>query len=614
MSAEKDSLARFPARFHRAAESGTSEEVGTLRDRVARLERLLADRVEVERRTRLQGAALQSAASSILITDWDGVIEWVNPAFSGLSGYGEAESVGRTIEFLRPLDRSPECSLEAMRSLMPGEAWRGQVVNRHKSGHLYTLDQTVTLLADPATGQRHFVVLQEDITSRLEAEERLKHMAGHDSLTDLPNRHNFTKQLETELERSARSGRTLAMMLLDIDQFKDINDTFGHSLGDDLLVAVARRLAGALRDRCVLARFGGDEFAVLQTDVEDVGNASGLARRLIELFNEPLDVRQRKIQVGVSLGIAIYPPGRPDPHDLTRCADLALYQAKSEGRSTFRFYVEGMDHEVKRRMKCGQQLYGALERGEFLLEYQPQVDYSTGQIVAVEGLLRWRHPERGVVGPTEFVPVAEASGLIVPIGAWALRQACLDAQRWRAFTGRDLPVAVNLSAVQFKDPRLFESVLDALDDSGLPGRLLEMELTEGLLMKASESVQQTLLRLRDREVRFALDDFGKGYSSLGYLGRFPLDKLKIDRSFVADMSANERSRVIVSTIALLGRKLGLEVVAEGVETQAQIDLLLEEDCTSMQGFFFSIPLSSEAIGTLLTANGGRMTAEPGGAG
>jgi diguanylate cyclase (GGDEF)-like protein/PAS domain S-box-containing protein len=426
-------------------------------------------RVLTERRLRLQGAAMRSAASSIFITDWNGSIEWVNPAFSRLSGYREDDVMGRTAEILQPASWSSECELDTMRMLAPGDMWRGQVVNRHQAGHLYTVDQTVTLLADSGTGEKHFVVVQEDITARLETEQRLKHMAGHDFLTDLPNRYNFSKQLEAEIERSQRSGRMLAMMLLDVDQFKDINDTFGHSLGDDLLVAVSRRLATALRDRSVLARFGGDEFAILQTDIEDIGNASGFARRLIGLFAEPVDVQDRKIHVSVSIGIAVFPPGQPDPKDLTRCADLALYQAKSEGRSTFRFYVDGMDREVRQRMKCGQQLYGALERGEFLMEYQPQVDSQTREIVAVEGLLRWRHPERGMVGPTEFVPVAEASGLIVPIGAWALRQACADAQRWREATGVEIPVAVNLSAVQFKDPRLFESVLEALAESGLPG-------------------------------------------------------------------------------------------------------------------------------------------------
>ncbi len=563
-------------------------------------------RVQAERRLRLQGAAMNSAANAILITDADGVIEWVNPAFRRLSGYDEQEVLGLTPDLLAAEAGSRVFLAEEMRSLEPGDLWRGQAVHRHKAGHLYTVDQTVTRLCDPADRQQHFVIVQEDITARLEAEQRLKHLAGHDFLTDLPNRYNFNKQLKIEVERSLRTGRSLATMLVDIDQFKDINDTFGHAVGDELLIAVAGRLAQTLRDRSTLARFGGDEFAILQTDIEDIGNASGLARRLIETFSKPVDVDDRKIHVGVSIGIAVFPPGKTDPRELVKKADLALYQAKSEGRSTFRFYVDGMDRQVRQRMRYGQQLHGAIERRELYLEFQPQVDARSRAITALEALLRWRHPERGVVSPAEFVPIAEASGLIVPIGGWVLRRACSQAQAWRTEHGLDIPIAVNLSPIQFKDPGLSDTVLEALAESGLPPRLLELELTEGLLMQASDSVQATLERLRESGVRFSLDDFGKGYSSLGYLGRFSLDKLKIDRSFVREMNTNHQSRVIVSTIALLGRKLGLEVVAEGVETEQQVEALLAEECLQVQGFLYSPPLTADEISAILAAGQGRL--------
>ncbi len=565
-------------------------------------------RVSAERRLRLQSAAMNSAANAILIADADGRIEWVNPAFSRLSGYQDEEVIGQRVGFLASTDESCQADQVRMKALAEGDLWRGQVMHRHKSGHVYTVDQTITRLCDPADRGQHFVVVQEDITARLEAEQRLKHLAGHDFLTDLPNRYNFTKQLKIEVERSIRTGQPVAAMLVDIDQFKDVNDTFGHSVGDELLIAVARRLNETLRDRCTLARFGGDEFAILQTDIDDIGNASGLARRLIDAFSEPVDVGDRKIHVGVSIGIAIFPPGEPNARELIRSADLALYQAKSEGRSTFRFYVDGMDRQVRQRMKYGQQLHGAVERGELFLEYQPQVDVETHEIVAFEGLLRWQHAERGLVGPSEFVPIAEASGLIVPIGEWVLRQACSDAQAWRRRYGLDIPVAVNLSAVQFKDPSLCESVLEALARSGLPPRLLELELTEGLLMQASDSVQGTLQRLRESGVRFSLDDFGKGYSSLGYLGRFSLDKLKIDRSFIRQMNGQNQSRVIVSTIALLGRKLGLDVVAEGVENEQQVQMLLEENCPRVQGFLYSAPLPVDRVSELLESGRGRLPA------
>ncbi len=563
-------------------------------------------RVQAERRLRLQGAAMSSAANAILITDAEGVIEWVNPAFSRLSGYDEEEVLGRTPDLLSPRAGTRVFAPDELRSLGPRDLWREQAVHRHKSGDLYTVDQTVTRLSDPADRRQHFVIVQEDITARLEAEQRLKHLAGHDFLTDLPNRYNFNKQLKIEVERSMRTGRSLATMLVDIDQFKDINDTFGHAVGDELLIAVAGRLGRTLRDRSTLARFGGDEFAILQTDIDDIGNASGLARRLIDAFALPVDVEDRKIHVGVSIGIAVFPPGTTDPRELVKKADLALYQAKSEGRSTFRFYVDGMDRQVRQRMKYGQQLHGAIERRELFLEYQPQVDAPTRDIVALEALLRWRHPERGLVQPAEFVPIAEASGLIVPIGGWVLRRACAQAQAWRSEHGLDIPIAVNLSPIQFKDPDLSDAVLEALAESGLPPRLLELELTEGLLMQASDSVQATLHRLRESGVRFSLDDFGKGYSSLGYLGRFSLDKLKIDRSFIREMNASHQSRVIVSTVALLGRKLGLEVVAEGVETESQVEALLDEGCVQVQGYLFSPPLAAERVSELLTLGKGRL--------
>lgn len=565
-------------------------------------------RVRAERRLRLQGAAMNSAASAILITDADGKIEWVNPAFSRLSGYPEEEVLGMSPDLLAADEESRMCAWEKIRTLEFGDLWREHAIHRHKAGHVYTVDQTVTRLSDPANREQHFVIVQENITARLEAERRLKHLAGRDFLTDLPNRYDFNKRLKSEIERSALTGRSLAMLLLDVDQFRDINDTFGHAVGDDLLVAVAERLGITLRDHCTLARFGADEFAILQPDIVDVGHAAELARRLTGAFSSPLDVEGREIHVSVSIGIAVCRPGDHDLRELTKNADLALHRAKSEGRSSFRFYAEGMDRRVRRRMKYGQQLHRALERQEFHLDYQPQVDAPTGRIVALEGLLRWRHAEYGPIPPAEFVPIAEASGLIVPVGAWALRRACAQAEAWRQAHRVDIPIAVNLSPVQFMDAAVTEAVLEALEESGLPAHLLELELTEGLLMTSSDTVEAMLLDLRKRGVRFSLDDFGKGYSSLGYLGRFSPDKLKIDRSFVREVTSDSQSRVIVSTIAMLGRKLGIQVVAEGVETEMQRQILLEEECRQMQGFLFAGPMPAEEVSKLLAAGKGRRAA------
>ncbi len=563
-------------------------------------------RVGAERRMRLQGAAMSSASSAILITDAAGNIEWVNPSFCRLSGYSEEEVLGRSPDMLAADEESRVFAWAKIRALEPGERWRAHVIHRHKNGHLYTVDQTVTRLSDPANRERHFVIVQEDITARLQAENRLRHLAGHDFLTDLPNRHTFQRRVKSEIERSIRTGRPLAMLLVDIDRLKDINDTFGHAVGDALLIAVAERLAGALGNQCILARFGGDEFAILQPDLFDTGHAAELARRLTEVFSSPIEADGREIHVSISIGVAVWRSGVSDPRDLVTRADLALDEAKGVGRSTFRFYVDGLDRRVRLRMKHGQQLHRAIERQELSLEYQPQVEARTRRIVGFEGLLRWRHPEHGAVPPAEFVPIAEASGLIVPIGAWAMRRACEQAEAWRSEYGLEIPIAVNLSPVQFIDPDLSDTVLATLEETGLPPALLELELTEGLLMDASEAVEATLDRLRERGVRLALDDFGKGYSSLGYLGRFPLDKLKIDGSFVREMLSKDASRVIVSTIAELGRRLDLEVVAEGVESEGQRDALLDEGCRWMQGYLFGRPMPAERISELLAAGRGSL--------
>ncbi len=567
-------------------------------------------RRRVEKRLRLQGAAMKSVANAIFITDREGRIEWVNLAFCRLSGYEEEDVLGRTPDFLCNGRPEPGCDPGLWQSLSPGQVWRGQVVNRNRGGGAYTVEQTVTPLAGHGKGVSHFVVVQEDVSARLEAEERLRHMAGHDFLTDLPNRYDFTERLKIELERAERSGRWLALLVLDLDHFKDVNDTFGHSAGDELLVSVAKRLGGMLRAKSALARLGGDEFGIVQTELDDVENASGLARRLIAAFERPFEVLERDIHISASIGIAVFPPGEADPRHLIKNADLALYRAKDEGRATYRFYAEEMDLAVRERMKLGQDLYGALARRELFVEYQPQIALPGATVVAAEALLRWRHPKRGLVGPAEFVPIAEASGLIVPIGEWVLQQACEAAKLWQDRTGFGIPVAVNLSAVQLKSPQFEETVERVLKRTGLAPELLELELTEGILMQANPAAAEALERLRERGVRFALDDFGRGYSSLEYLRKFPLDKLKIDRTFVFGLD-DPHDRVIVSTIAILGRKLGLEVVAEGVETEEQIDFLKREGCELLQGYYFSRPLLPATFRRLLVEGNGRLLPRPG---
>ncbi|MDH3743803.1 MAG: EAL domain-containing protein [Acidobacteriota bacterium] len=553
-----------------------------------------------ERRLKLQGAAMDSAANAIFITDRDGRIEWTNRAFTRLSGYRESEAVGATPLLIDAKGSQPGLDPSEWRSLAGKGVWRGHVVSRHRDGHTYTVEQTVTPLQDHRSGIDHYVVVQEDISDRIEAEERLHHMARHDFLTDLPNRYTFNERLNVELDRASRSGRELAVFVLDLDHFKDVNDSFGHPVGDDLLVAVGRRLKRVLRDSSPLARLGGDEFGIVQVDLQDPENARGLAGRLLAAFDSPFVLRGQEVHVTPSIGIALYPPGLGDSKSLIKKADMAMYRAKQAGRATFRFYEEEMDHEVQTRMQLGQDLHAAITREELYLDYQPQIDLKRRDIIGVEALLRWQHPERGLVPPDRFIPLAEGSGLIIPIGRWVMETACAQAKIWQEQHGIALPVAVNLSSIQFRDPQFVESVERILKETGLAPELLELELTEGILMQASTRIERILQRLCEIGVRLSLDDFGKGYSSLEYLRRIPLQKLKIDRSFVQGIGNGSHDPVIVSVIVALAKKLGLELVAEGVETKKQLDFLEQEECDYLQGFYFSRPVDPTKIEQLLT--------------
>lgn len=433
-----------------------------------------------------------------------------------------------------------------------------------------------------------------DVTLRKEAERRVQHMLRHDDLTGLPNRMQLRENLCQRLAEVKRQGGPVALFCLDLDQFKIINDTFGHPAGDALLQQVGARMRGTLRGEDTLARLGGDEFAILQVGVEQPNCAGALAHRLVETVGRPFALDGREIAIGISIGIALSPGDGLDPDELLKQADLALYRAKDEGRNTFRFYEAAMDEAVQARQQLELDLRGAIARREFELHYQPVLNVALGEINGFEALLRWRHPTRGLVSPVEFIPVAEATGLIVPVGDWALRNACAEAAGWP----RGIKVAVNVSAVQFRQG-LVPSVTSALSESGLSPDRLEIEITESVLMNDSETVVRTLHQLRTLGVRIALDDFGTGYSALSYLRRFPFDKIKIDRSFIQDID-NPNTAAIVRAIVGLGERLGAAITAEGVETHEQFERVRAEGCTEVQGYLVSRPMPAHEIVGLLS--------------
>jgi len=431
-----------------------------------------------------------------------------------------------------------------------------------------------------------------DVTSSIEAQARVTHMASHDVLTDLPNRAVF----QSAIKRAAASSTPrFALLWLDLDRFKAVNDTLGHDVGDALLIEVGERLRACVRTGDTVARLGGDEFAVLQIDA-DTAAADGLASRISTAIGRPFHLDNGvRANVGVTIGIALAPDDGLDPEELFKDADLALYRAKGDGRGGWRFYDAEMDALAKERNMLQNGLRNAIGRDEFRLVFQPIVDRSTGDVATFEALLRWEHPECGNVAPATFIPVAEETGMIVPIGEWVLRRACRAAMQWPM----PVQVAVNLSPVQFRDPGLFDVVRDALEESGLPAARLELELTETIFLDASETTLASLHQLRDLGISIALDDFGTGYSSLSYLRSFPFDKVKIDQSFVRNLPQDASCLAIVRAITGMANSLGMRVVAEGVEHAGQAALLQAQGCSRMQGYFFSRPLPQNAVAAYL---------------
>jgi diguanylate cyclase (GGDEF)-like protein len=455
--------------------------------------------------------------------------------------------------------------------------------------------RTIVVLNHPMAGGG-WVATHEDITERRRAEKQIAHMARHDALTDLPNRILLRDRLAHALADLPRDKR-LAVLYLDLDHFKGVNDTLGHQIGDELLKTVAARLRDCVGEVDTVARVGGDEFAIIHAGIEQPNDAAMLARRICQAVREPCELHGHAVIVDTSIGIALAPGDGNDPTELLKNADMALYRAKADGRGTYRFFEPAMDAGMKMRRILELALRTALANGEFELHYQPLVDLDDRRITCCEALIRWHHPERGLIPPAEFIPIAEEIGLIVPLGEWVLRQACADAMKWPA----DIKVAVNLSPLQVMNQNLVPVVVGALAAAGLPASRLEVEITESVLMQNSEATLATLHRLRALGVKISMDDFGTGYSSLSYLRSFPFDKIKIDRCFISGLATGDDSVAIVLAIAGLAKHLGIATTAEGVETKQQLQQVKALGCSEMQGFVFSPPRRVDEVTQMFRA-------------
>jgi PAS domain S-box-containing protein len=576
-------------------------------------------------------ASLETAQRIAHLGSWEWNLQrnevyWSPETFRilGLTPDAVTPSVDRFLAQVHPEDRA--AAEQAVSDLVRTGGFPGRVVRMVRPDGSVRHVQLQGLGAFDARGTvNQLAGTIQDVTELKEAEQRIRHLAYYDGATGLPNRQFFTERLAQALAVAKRHHGQIGVLALDLDQFKRINDTLGHTAGNELLAGVARRLAEAVRETDTLgrpesdipvaadasdamARLDGDEFSLLITDLAQYHDAAKVARRLLHELRKPFRIGTQEVFVTASIGLALYPLDGEDADTLLKNAGAAMHFAKEQGRDNYQFYSRAMNATALEKLSMESQLRKALERGEFLLNFQPKILASSGQIVGLEALIRWRHPELGLVPPSQFIPVAEESGLIVPIGDWVLRSACLQNQAWRRAGYPAVHVAVNIASPHFRQGGLVASVAAALKESALDPALLEVELTESMLMQGVDATLETLFKLKDMGVRLAIDDFGTGYSSLSYLKRFPLDTLKIDRSFIKDLPRDAEDAAITRAIIAMAHSLKLEVVAEGVESAEQLAFLQQHGCDVVQGYLFSQPLGAEDFGTLLAARAMRLVA------
>jgi diguanylate cyclase (GGDEF)-like protein/PAS domain S-box-containing protein len=552
----------------------------------------ISARKEAEEQLRLAGLVFESSAEGIVLTDADAKILSVNPAFERITGYSAAEALGKRPSMMQSGRQNAGYYDDMWRALREKGMWAGEIWNKRKDGSLYPEWLTISAARDARGQVTHYVGVFTDITDLKRSEEQLRHMAHHDPLTDLANRALLDDRLDHALRRAHREGRLLAVLFIDLDRFKTVNDTLGHDVGDELLIEIANRLRSSLRDGDTLARLGGDEFVLILEDLDSPRMAGRVAEKIRSLLNEPVNVSGHELFVAGSIGISLYPDDGDDVATLLKAADSAMYAAKGAGRNGYCFYTAQMTESALERLQIEQQLRHALDSAQFRLYYQPQFSLGNGRLIGAEALIRWQHPTLGIVPPDRFIPAAEESGLIIAIGEWVLRESCRQLAGWRR-AGHEVPkIAVNVSARQLGRGDLPALVRRVLAETSIPAADLELEVTESVAA-LGEALLAELNELHAIGVKLAIDDFGTGFSSLAYLGRMPIDILKIDRAFVHDVDINSANASIIRAVVELARGLRVTVLAEGVETEEQHTLLKSFGCNAVQGFLFSKPLVAD---------------------
>lgn len=539
----------------------------------------------------------------IAITSPDGTIERVNPAFTRITGYTAQEAVGQNPRILKSDRQGPEFYQEMWETLSKTGQWHGEIWNRRKSGEAYPEWLAITAIKGGDGKTEKFVSVFHDISDIKESQEMLRFQTYHDALTGLPNRRLFNDRLERAIAYARRKNGRIAVLLVDLDNFKHINDSLGHPAGDEFLKKAAEKLKYHCREEDTVARLGGDEFIIFNSDLSSDRDAVDLARQIQRSFEDPIRVGDHDLFSTTSIGITLFPDDGKDAHTLVKNADMAMYRAKFQGKNAHALFTPALHSAASARIMLENSLRKAVRMEEFSLFYQPKVDLKADRIIGLEALVRWFPSDGRVMSPEDFIPLAEETGLIHALGEWVLNTACRQTRIWNDHIQKDLTVAVNLSARQFKDDNLIPMILMALEDSGLNPENLELEITENIVMQDLNSAVDVMEQLKDMGITISIDDFGTGYSSLSYLKRFPISHLKIDKSFVPNLPDDPEDAAIVRAILSLAQNLGLRVVAEGVETWEQLDFLRRHRCDEIQGYLFSKPIPGDEMTAFLKEKG-----------
>ncbi|QXM05515.1 putative bifunctional diguanylate cyclase/phosphodiesterase [Crassaminicella indica] len=545
-----------------------------------------------QEKLRIAEKVFNNTSEGIAVTNSQGIIQWVNPAFTVITGYSAREAIGKNPRILRSERHNKNFYKQMWKKLIEKGEWKGHIWNRRKNGETYLEWLNISAVKDDSGKTLQYVSVFHDLTDSVMKEEHIKYQAYHDVLTELPNRELVKDRLNLALAHAYKNNKMLAVIFLDLDRFKRINDILGHHIGDMLLQAVAKRLKKCVDAGNTVGRLGGDEFIIILEEIKSVQNVIKIVHKIFHIFEKYFLLKGHEIYVTASIGITIYPSDGDSMEGLMQNAEVAMYRAKEKGKNNYQLYTPQMNESAYEQLLMENDLYKALEKKEFILYYQPQVKTTTGEIIGAEALIRWKHPKLGLISPAKFIPLAEETGFIVPLGEWVLRKACEQNILWQKKGLKNIRVSVNLSPLQFKQKNLIEKITKIIKETGIRPEDLELEITESSAMLDPNFTIKTLKTFNQMGIKIAIDDFGTGYSSLAYFRSFPIHKIKIDQLFIRDLNKDESNKAIVLAIMGIANSLGLKAIAEGVETKEQLNWLKKYGCDEIQGYLFSPPVSS----------------------